>query len=500
MHKIANFNLTLSPIRGLFVALLVVFTSLFYTSCLEEDVFSPPSQDLSFSVDTLRFDTVFTSLGSATRSVRVINNSSENISLASIRFASNDFSKFRMNVDGLPGEQFQNIEIRANDSLYIFVEVTIDPDEPLSSSPFIIDDAILIEGGSVSQRIVLEAWGQNANYIPNRFNAGNLVRLTCSNEQLLWNDSKPYVIYGILFIDSCNIVIPAGTQIYVHGGLANFEGVIANDGALFFQKGGILTTEGTQENPVVFQGDRLEQSFSEVSGQWTGIRLLANSKGHSLNHTIIKNSVIGVRADSAASITINKSQIYNTSNAAVIGIHADISIENSLLYSNGSSSLFFGYGGNYDIVHTTLANYGNQESAVVMDNFQCLNSDCDAIDLNNLNATFTNCIISGSGDDEILYIDATQGDNPDAFNIKFNNCLVKIDELEGDPLFESVCQDCILIMQGDSIFIERFEDDYHLHPSSPAQNVGLYISSVSDDLDNVIRDPNAPDLGCFESM
>jgi hypothetical protein len=500
MHKIANFNLTLKPISITIVAFIVVVTSIFYIGCHEEDIFAAPTENISFSVDTLRFDTVFTSLGSATRSVRLINNSDDNISLASIRFESNELSKFRMNVDGLPGEQFQNIEIRGNDSLYIFVEVTIDPEDPLSSSPFIIEDAIVIEGGNISQKIVLEAWGQNANYIPSRFNAGGLVRLTCNNEELVWDDPKPYVVYGILFIDSCDIIMPSGTQIYVHGGLANFDGVIANDGALFFQESGRLITNGTVDEPVVFQGDRLEQSFSDVPGQWTGIRFLSNSQDNRLRHTIIKNSVIGLRADSAASVDILQSQIYSTTNAAVIGIHADINVENSLFYSNGSSGLFLGYGGNYDISYCTFSNYGNQQPAVVMDNFQCLDSDCNTVALNNLNASFKNCIIMGSGDDEILYLDATEGNDAEALNISFQNCLVKIDELEGDAFFESICQSCITVMQGDSTFVNRFENDYHLHPMSPAKNSGLPIFSISIDLEDQLRDSNSPDIGCYESI
>ncbi|MEE9373727.1 MAG: right-handed parallel beta-helix repeat-containing protein [Saprospiraceae bacterium] len=479
---------------------LLFVSSLFIAGCLEEDVFSAPSENLTFSVDTLRFDTVFTTLGSVTRSVRLINNSNQNISLSSINFESNDFSKFRMNVDGLPGDNFSNIEILAHDSLYIFVEVTIDPDEPLSISPFIISDAIVIEGGNISQKIFLEAWGQNANYIPNQFNAGQGARLSCDNQLLRWDDPKPYVVYGVLFVDSCNLYLPPGTQIYVHGGLANFNGVIANDGIFIFTENASLTSEGTLENPVVFQGDRLEKGFQDAFGQWNGILFSNNSKNNSIKHTIIKNSVIGIRADSAASVKIDNSIIFNTTNVAIIGQHSNIEVTNTLLHSNGSASIALGFGGNYNISYTTLANYGNQNPAVILDNYKVIDQNQNLIDVFPINATFTNCIIAGSTKDEILYDDGTDGSDPNVFNISFINCLVKIEDLESDTFFESICQNCISIAQGDSIFIDRFEFDYHLHPTSPAMNVGIPIVSITDDLESQIRDSSTPDLGCYESQ
>jgi len=410
----------------------------------------------------------------------------------------NDMSKFRMNVDGISSRTFQNIDIRANDSIYIFVEVTIDPDDPLSLSPFIITDAIVVEGGSISQKIILEAWGQNANYVPNRFNSATLIRLTCNNQDLVWDDPKPYVIYGILFIDSCHIVMPPGTQVYVHGGIADFNGVIANDGALFLQEHGKLSVLGKKENPVVFQGDRLEGQFENIAGQWTGIVLLANSKDHVIKNAIIKNSVIGIRADSAATLTIDKTQIFNTSNAGVIGIHADISISNSLIHNNGTNSLFFGYGGNYNINYTTIANYGNQDPAIIMDNFLCLDSDCSNTAINPLHVTFTNTIISGSNGDEILFIDILEGADPASFEMNYKNCVVKIDELTGDEIFNAVCSDCMVLSQGDSLYVDIDNYDFYLNQNAIAIEKAMPLESIVDDLDNNLRDLLAPDIGCYE--
>ena len=118
--------------------------------------------------------------------------------------------------------------------------------------------------------------------------------MSCQNENIRWDDPKPYVIFGVLVIDSCQLVLPAGTQVFVHGGIARTdddmgEPIIFNDGIMFFAQNGRLLSEGTLEDPVVIQGDRLEDEFAEVPGQWAGIRFSAGSRGNFMQHTIIKN-------------------------------------------------------------------------------------------------------------------------------------------------------------------------------------------------------------------
>lgn len=495
MRKNVKKQRTLFNFFRLFVLSLLFLNILYLSSCLEDDVFDAPSEELIFSVDTLRFDTVFTSVGSVTRSVRVINPSDQNISLGSITFENNNMSKFRMNVDGLSGDTFEDVEIRARDSLYIFVEVTIDPDEPLSISPFIMTDGILIQGGNISQKIHLEAWGQNANYIPSRFNSGTVTALSCRNSTVTFDDPRPYVIYGVLFIDSCQVVLPAGTQVYVHGGIADFNGTITNDGGFFFFENASMTSLGTVDAPVVFQGDRLEDGFKDAAGQWRGLRFTAGSKNNILSHTIVKNAVIGVQADSASSVYIEKSQIFNTSSFGVFGYHADLEINNSLIHTNSSSSMFFKNGGNYNVSYSTIANYGNQDPGIYIDNYSCTDTECF---FNPLYARLTNNIITGSNGDEILYDDINEGANPDGFDVTFQNNLVKIEELTDDPFFTSICNNCTSVMSSDSVFINRDEADFHLHQMSPALEKAVIVENVLDDIEDNQRDSETPDIGCYE--
>jgi len=226
-------------------------------ACEDDSINSDPSVMLEFSHDTIRFDTVFTQVGSATRSFRVINPSNQSIQISSIQLG-NQTNQFRLNIDGVPTNSATDVLILPNDSLWVFVEATIDPDLPISVSPFVLEEEVFFELNGNDQSVKLEAWGQNANYIPNRFNAGEFTRISCQNDSLRFDDPKPYVIYGVLIVDSCHVAFPPGTEIYVHGGVARTdEDVIFNDGLLAFTNTASLQSYGTRDRPVIITDDRL---------------------------------------------------------------------------------------------------------------------------------------------------------------------------------------------------------------------------------------------------
>src|SRR5690606_10953119 len=123
----------------------------------------------------------------------------------------------------------------------------------------------------VTQNVLIEAWGQNANYFSSRFGKGGFWS-PCTAPLITWDDPKPYVIYGSLVVDECILDIPAGTNIYVHGGLAQTDNSqIYNDGYIIVLANGRINIKGTLEKPVIIQGDRLEEEFEERAGQWSGI-------------------------------------------------------------------------------------------------------------------------------------------------------------------------------------------------------------------------------------
>jgi len=476
--------------------------------CRREKMFlTDKDATLEFSVDTLRFDTVFTQLGSATKTLKVINRYNKSLRISSISFARGADSKFRMNVDGEPGNEASDTEILPGDSIYIFVEVTIDPDEPLSVSPFILEDAIVFETNGNEQQVVLEAWGQNANYIPGRFSKGGVALLTCDLGEVTWDDPKPYVIYGILLIDSCTLNLPPGARIYVHGGVAKGldelgNPIIYNDGLMYVLPDGKLNIDGALDNPVVLQGDRLEEDFEERSGQWVGVRLA--SKGNTFRNSVIKNSLVGVYVDSAASVILDQIVIHHTSGPGIFAQHANVEARNCLVYANGSTSVQLTYGGDYQLDYCTLASYGTDASSLSLSNGVCYDLLCSEYKTYRINATLRNCIVFGSRQDEILLTDFSSGNNPTLFNVSMKNCVVRVKELldpdkGGYPdFFTEICEGCIDGNSTQLLFEDPNEDDFHLDSLSIANGVGLPIPGINADLEGNERNSTNPDAGCYE--
>lgn len=480
---------------------------LWFGACSRNDDFlTGEGIALEFSADTLRFDTVFTELGSATRFITVRNPLNRPVKVSRIFLEEEGNSPFRLNINGVPGNDQKDVTIFAEDSIYLFVEVTIDPDQPLSVSPFVINEHIVFQNGEEQQRVTLEAWGQNANYFPSRFNKGVPVVLTCDGGEIVWDDPKPYVIYGEVFIDSCLLTIPAGTQVYVHGGIARNElfGTF-NDGILYPINQGRLHVRGTLEEPVIIQGDRLEAPFQEVSGQWLGIVFGPGSTGNLIEHATIRNSIFGVYVDSSAELSLRNTRIANTSSNGIIGIHSRITAENVLLYNNEATAINLVHGGDYDFTHCTLASYGVNAGALGLTNFICYDDPlvCNERSVYRLNATFTNSIISSSRRDAIQLFDISGGEEPGLFNIRFDHCLVRVEELleQQDGLyadfFDNQCIPCISVDFDDPLFVDVNEDDYRLDTLSIAIETGK-PTAVTTDLVGNPRDPDRPDAGSLE--
>ncbi|MCB0688382.1 MAG: hypothetical protein KDC53_17710 [Saprospiraceae bacterium] len=476
----------------------------FNTSCTKIEFINDSGAALSFSTDTLTFDTVFTERGSATRFFKVYNRHSKYIRISRIWLEDEAASFFRMNVDGIAGNEAIDVEIPPNDSIYIFFEVTVDPDQPVSVSPFVIDDMVNFETNGNKQSVTLEAWGQNANYLPNRASAGKQNLYTCNFNEWVWDDPKPYVLYGVLVIDSCTLVMPPGTQVYIHGGFGRTDdGTPYNDGVLYMYRNGKLRIEGTEDQPVVIQGDRLEEEYSEVSGQWGRIQLGPLSQGHLIDHAEIKNGIIGILVDSLAELTIKNSKIFNTSSSALAGYSARIVAENCLFHSSGANNVTFILGGNYNFSYCTLANYGTSTESLSASNFTCLDGaiPCDYPVAAPLNMTFRNSIIYGSSRDVISLQDGVGEQDPSFFRYRFLNCVVRVDELldeGGHPDFFDFCNPC-LNGDGDSpLFVDPDLNDYHLDSLSIAIELAKPIININQDLEGNDRDLDRPDAGCYE--
>jgi hypothetical protein len=193
----------------LIVVISVLCMTVTTTSCKKEK-FLEGVVNLGFSDDTIIFDTVFTTVGSTTKFFRVYNDYNQPVRISKIRLANGSSSYFRLNVDGIPGRSFDDVEIPAKDSIFIFVEVTVDPTS--QNNPLIITDEIIFETGDGAgiQTVDLVAWGQDAYFYKPPSGSNGYV-LPCN---LILANDKPHVFYGYAIVDSgCTMTIPAGTQL-----------------------------------------------------------------------------------------------------------------------------------------------------------------------------------------------------------------------------------------------------------------------------------------------
>jgi hypothetical protein len=484
----------------LFFALLIGFCV--FWSCRKEEVFTTDAAaKLTFSQDTMRFDTVFAQLGSATRTLKVFNRNNKAIRISKISIPTGAKSFFRLNIDGKPTQSIENVEIAANDSIYIFGEVTIDPNKQLSDSPFVVNDEISFETNTNKQRVVLEAWGQNAIYLPNRFFRGK--RGLIQNEDITLDDKKPYVVYGQLYFANNTVTIAAGTRIYVHGGLGKDKNGFYPDGALVFLKGSRLKIKGTAQKPVTIQGDRLEKEFQDVSGQWAALYFTAGSTGNEIDYTLIQNARLGIGVDSAADLRVRNTSIMNAQGTALSASYARVEADNCLFYTDGreSNSVSLGFGGIYTFRYCTIVSYGNVGESLAMSNYRCYDGlACKNLKVNALTATFKNSIIYGSGKDEITLGDASGGKQPDLFTYNFDNCIVRVGDLlkpTAFPNFLNNCKNCLQPASKDRVFKDTDKNNYELDSLSVAYKKALPIQNLTIDLLGKTRKV-MPDIGCYE--
>lgn len=484
---------------------LIICSAIWQWSCVKERINTSAAVNLEFSVDTLHFDTVFTAIGSATRSFKIYNRESDDIILDAVYLDNAPNSSFRINVDGLEGPRVEEVRIGGKDSIYVFVEVTVDPDQPISVSPFVIEEYIRVDVNGGQKSLLIDAWGQNANYIPNRFNRTQVYRLDCATGTVVWDDPKPYVIYGLVVIDSCVLNILAGTQIHIHGGIGRIIDTAGNvqffnDGNIIVGPQGRIIASGNKDNPIVFQGDRLEPQFDQTPGQWNGIRILPTSQGNQFSHTVIKNSVYGIYADSLVELTLRNSAIFNTTSVGLFGFHVQsVQATNCLFYNNGSQSIAGVYGGQYDFTYTTVANFGNDREGVFLSNNFCYDfPECENHPSRDLNANFVNSIITGSNPDEYWMSRKEEA----LFELSMQNCLIKIDELldpENIPGFlNTYTLETINRRRTDSLFADLDMGDLRPDTLSILEERAIPIRGINDDLDGNLRDLQNPDLGCYE--
>jgi hypothetical protein len=442
-------------------------------ACSNDDNFSSDGNlSLSFSADTIRFDTVFTNIGSPTQQFKIYNRNNQSLVISSIELMNPDKSGFRMNIDGEKGTKLANVEILKKDSLFGFIEVTANTE---SENPLLIRDSIRFETNGNIQYLQLEVVGQDV-YIwrGGRITADSVVTA-----------KKPLLVCDSIVVDrGVTATFEAGAKVFFKSGAS-------------LRVHGTMNVGGTIAKPVVFRGDRFDKiegniPYDNVPGQWDGVYFYPESYNNLLKNINIRNAERGITFYPSdvryKKATLINTIVQNTTQYGVLAGNCNISGGNCL-FANSKGAALMLIGGEYSFLHCTIANYfgwsvRSSESLVVGNDSGMPLTKCGII----------NTIVYGSYAQE-LKLDSV----PDAaFDYQFINCLIKGSEIadsrfadiiwNADPQFEGLNPD------------GTYSYNFGLKNNSPAigKANSAYSASLPFDLNGQSRLPN-PDIGCYEA-
>ncbi len=455
--------------------LLLVFfliCTLCITSCRKSNVISTDKDiRLSFSSDTVLFDTVFTSVGSTNKRIKVYNTHPQAVSISNIRLSGGNTSNFSLIINGKTTNQESNLKIDGKDSISIFIKVLINPNN--QSLPFIVQDSILFSTNGNAQSVQLVAYGQNAVFINDQ--------LITSNTN--WTNKLPYIIYkSVTIAPEVTLNIQPGAKVLFH-----------NHAAMRVR--GSLNVQGIPTKQVLFSGDRMESFYTEEPGQWNGIYFYNSSSRSSIQHATIKNAIIGITADSltkdgSPKLLLNNTLIKNMSITAFVGYGASFTAFNNLFYNCGQYLLYGIGGGLYNLKHNTFAGYNNAFSRT---NPSLFFSDTGiSRPAPNLKINLTNNIIWGLQAEELLIEKKGFGN----IEVDVSNNLIRtaLQTYAGNGNLLNI----------DPLFSNPGKYEFRLSAPSLAIKKGLNLSEdpyfplfLSKDFNDVVRTLPAT-LGCFQ--
>ena len=484
--------------------------------------FSPAqTQDIRFSSDTVYLDTIFTSIGSSTYNLRIYNQADHNIKIGSIRLDQGSDSQFRLNVDGMHGQDFNDIEVLANDSIYVFIETTVDIKDYAANAPeFLYNDQLLVD----EQTVELITLVKDAIFLyPKREdgfkemiplgtdeegNAFGIEGFYLEDNELIFTNERPYVIFGYAGVPSEKTVrFEAGARIHFHDN----SGLIAAESSSVHVLGEQSADAEMQEGEVIFEGDRLEPFFENIPGQWGAIWLTAGSTNHIFRHATIKNASVGILMDyndetENPTLVLEQTQIHNSSAVGLWAKTGHVRAVNSIFGNAGNASFFGNIGGSYEFTHCTFANYWNRSfrstPAVILNDYVPI-SEIEDFVMPLEKAVFANCIIDGN--QTVEFGVEQKGDQELSFSLdhtalRFSTADETIYE---NPYYDFSSSTLYpkLILNKQTAFYQPSTNDFRI--SQECEVIGLgkstHAASVPVDLNGVDR-TNLPDLGAFQHL
>ncbi|MBQ9253584.1 MAG: hypothetical protein IJ180_02295 [Bacteroidales bacterium] len=482
------------------VVLMFCLCNIILSSCTnEEDYATGKNVQLKFSSDTISFDTIFTTVGSVTKQVRIFNRENAPVKIDRIFLGGGQSSYYRLNVDGDTSLVAKNIEIGAKDSIFVFVRVEIEPNN--QNTPLLVQDSIVVAFNGKEQYIQLVSYGQDAYYHKPTHSLGeNGKKYSLANEggaecgieingnNITWKNDKPHIILGTCVVDSAyTLYLQSGTNIYMD-----------NKAEMWVYKDGSIQAQGTTNSPVLFSSIRYQDRYSSIPGQWGGIWLMVGSKDNVMDNVIVKNASIGIMADSCVTnnptLHISNSFIENCSQIGLYSRGANIRGENLIVQNTGSYTVALSLGGEYEFIGCTFANYwyydNNRKNAVLVLN-DWYESTVGIQVRSITKADFYNTVIYGSLSGDEIEFDLYENSQS---VYKFDHCLIKSNSFNNNSSFASNC-----LFNTDPNFVDVYSNDLHPNQNSPliGNGDGVWNSLLAFDIFGVLRkDP--PTIGAIE--
>lgn len=497
----------------------------------EELLTTDSSATLEFSTDTVKFDTVFASVGTVTKRLWVYNRNARAVKVEEISLPSRPGVAYALLIDGDAGPAARNVTIRGKDSLLVLVRATIDPTAN-DEKPFLVEDDLRFRTNGNDQQVKVLSYGQNAYFHDGDTLTGNVI----------WKADKPHVIYRYSLVDSgSTLTIEPGARIYSHAGaFLIVEGSLRINPT--YRPTGELKPD--DRNIVRFQGDRREELYAEVPGQWGGLQFGASSHDNLIRFTEIKNAAFGLlifnpyNRQPRPKVTVENSVIKNISSAKLAFANGGLAFDNTVLVGGNSDNFGAGLlglsgdfvvrntlftncleyavlglqGGVYEFDYCTIANYltkgirqvpsvklsdgglqvNNQPNLVVSPQFTMRNSIVWGP---------TRYTTDGTGEDELIFIHGEQY----AGNISISNSVLRTKAYTSGPLSQAKNGNILNPTEGPSYlfkstpFRQRGKTySYELDTLSAASNKARPLPGLTTDLLNRPRDPATPDIGAYE--
>jgi hypothetical protein len=451
--------------------LLLLSASFFACRDDFEDYSKNPRDLLSFSVDTLRFDTILATVNTPFKTFRVYNKNDKALLISSVKLKNTGESGFKINVDGRSGAEFKEIEIRANDSLY--VRVDIKPERQNNNHPVIISDCIEFITNGQQQNVALEAYGRDVIIWKGFIIASDTII----------KSRESFLIYDSLVVKEGAVVdVEEGVTFYMH---KNAEIVVK----------GTLRLKGTLEKPVIIRGDRMDAlldiSYDLIPGQWGGIRFTASSFDNVFEYTHIRNGNFGMKLEpsepSEIKLSLKNVVLTNFKGRLFHSVNCRITAENCE-FSNSQKALLTLIGGNYTFTHCTVANYypsareagwGNSDNETLYLSTYYIEEEKDSVYYPLEQAHFYNTIVWGMKDRTSSRIQLEANNNA-PLNYYFKNCLINADASNDDVNDSTIVAqvvDCIINKDPEFLDTSPVKDnkdefiyDFRIDSISPARN------------------------------